>query len=142
MMDVESYDKTAFVGISFSDRVIYNLVEREGEFEYTGRSIISLLRNERNYFMSKIIESQSYQSIKVILDDEIIFGEFIDKQNMNIETFHDIYSYIHENNSIDYYYIYDVLEDMLLIKEPNMPEIIAVDYKNSYDVREFINTIK
>lgn len=132
-------DTSAFVGISFSNRVIYNLVDRDGEFENTGLSIITFLKNDKNRFMANLIESQSYESIKLIFDDKFIFNELYSKQNENVESFNNVYSFIGEMNSIEYFYIYDAIEDVLIVKTPYLDEPIALDYKNSEDVRNFIN---
>lgn len=143
MFEYNSGEISAFVGISFSNKVIYNLVEREGEFEYTGRSIIHLLKEDVNKFMADIILSQNHQCIDVILDDRIVYGQKFEETNSNIESFQDIYTIMfEENNAIEYYYIYDLSEDLLIIKTPEIDEPIAVDYKNSKDIRNFINKLK
>lgn len=143
---IESYEidieTPAFVGISFSNKVIYNIVDTEGEFFNTGMSIVSFLKHNKNKFMAKVIESQSYNSIKVLLDDSVVFGEFYDTQNTNIESFQSVYNIMNNEGSFEYFYIYDIIEDLLFVKVPEFDEVVAIDYKNSNDVRKFINNLK
>jgi hypothetical protein len=133
---------SAFVGVKVDNRIIYNIVERDGEFENTGMSIIRFLNNDKNLFVSKIIESQSYMNIKLILDDEVLFNELDDKTNANIEKVHDVFNLIDNNPQIKYFYIYDIVEDILIIEIPFLHKVIALDYKNSSHVRDFINNLK
>lgn len=143
MFEYNEGESTAFVGVSFSSKVIYNLVEREGEFEYTGRSVINLLKQDVNKFVSDIVLSQNYQYIDIILDDKMVFGKKFEEVNTNMESFNEIYRIMYEeSNYIEYYYIYDLSEDLLIIKTPEIDDPIAVDYKNSKDIRNFINKLK
>lgn len=142
MIDTAESETIAFVGISFSNNVIYNIVERDGEFEHTGRSIIHFLKTDKNNFMSKLIESQSYDGIKALFDDEMKFGGNYDPTNHNIDSFQTVYNIMNEENVIDYYYIYDLIEDVLIVKTPDLDESIAIDYRSSEDVRNFINKLK
>lgn len=142
MKDILETEISAFVGISFGTHVIYNVVDIDGEFEYTGQSIIQYLKNNKNEYISKIIESQSYDGIKLILDDKILFNEKFNNNNTNMDTFSDINKVINENYLIDYYYIYDIIQDVLIIKIPEFNELIAIDYKSSTDIRNFINKLK
>jgi len=142
MQDLYESESSAFVGVAFSNQVIYNIVDKDGEFEYTGLSIIQYLKNKKNEFISKIILSQSYDGIKFIFDDEIKFNDFYDHSNTNIESFQSVYSLMNEINSIDYFYIYDVNEDVLIVKTPDTEMALGVDYHNNEDVRNFRNTYR
>lgn len=132
MYDVKEIQEYALVGVLLGNKVIYNVVNNDVHFNETGRSIISLLNNNNNYFISEIIKSQSYNSIKYIFDDKIVFGEPYFHNNKNIDTL-DLILKI----EIDYIYIYDIENDLLLIKQPRK-KLIALDYKISSDVRNFI----
>jgi len=142
MQDLYESESSAFVGVAFSNQVIYNIVDKDGEFEYTGLSIIQYLKNKKNEFISKIILSQSYDGIKFIFDDEMKFNDFYDHSNTNIESFQSVYSLMNEINSIDYFYIYDVNEDVLIVKTPDTEMALGVDYHNNEDVRNFRNTYR
>lgn len=132
MYDVKEIQEYALVGVLLGNKVIYNIVDNDVHFNETGRSIISLLNNNNNYFISEIIKSQSYNSIKYIFDDKIVFGEHYSHNNKNIDTL-DLILKI----DINYIYIYDIENDLLLIKQPRK-NLIALDYKISSDVRNFI----
>lgn len=41
-----------------------------------------------------------------------------------------------------YFYIYDLFNDVLIIKTLDTPEPIGLNYKSSSDVRNFINNTK
>jgi hypothetical protein len=135
-------DDNALVGVAFNKTVIYNIVERDGEFGNTGMSIINFLKTDKNKFMSEIIASQSYESIKLIFDDHIILGELYDKSNTNVEDFSEIYNFMKSETDYEIFYIFDLLNDVLIIKIPELPSVHAIDYKKSSDVRDFINKIK
>mgnify|MGYP006971723381 FL=1 len=135
-------DDSALVGVAFNKTVIYNIVERDGEFGNTGMSIINFLKTDKNKFMSEIIASQSYESIKLIFDDHIILGELYDKSNTNVEYFSEIYNFMKSETDYEIFYIFDLLNDVLIIKIPELPGVHAIDYKKSSDVRDFINKIK
>lgn len=135
-------DDSALVGVAFNKTVIYNIVERDGEFGNTGMSIINFLKTDKNKFMSEIIASQSYESIKLIFDDHIILGELYDKSNTNVEDFSEIYNFMKSETDYEIFYIFDLLNDVLIIKIPELPGVHAIDYKKSSDVRDFINKIK
>ena len=143
-MDREIQDKNngAFVGVSFNDKVIYNLVENDVDFLNTGLSIIQHLKNDKNNFIGDMIKAQSYDTIKYIFDDEIRFGEVFDKNNENRETFSEVFRLIQENNDYDYFYIVDMEKDELIIKIPEFEQIQLLEYKNNEDVRNLINSIK
>lgn len=132
-------ETSAFVGIAFSNDVIYNYVDQEGEFENTGMSIIRQLLDDKNYFMAQIMESQSYDNIKAILDDEVIFGPFYSTQNNNLDTFAEVYRLMEEDSVFDYYYVYDVVKDVIILKTPDINKPMALDYKNKEDVDYFLD---
>lgn len=131
----------AFVGFSIGDKVIFNIVEREGEFDYTGMSIIHSLKRNKNKFVSKIFQSQSYETIKEVFDDKIVFGKFSTTENMNMEAFQRVYDMMVNNND-GYFYIYNAMEDILIVKTPDIQEPIGLNYRNSSDIRNFINKLK
>ena len=81
--DLESQDNPALVGVIFGNKVIYNILENDTDFLNTGLSIIHHLKRDKNKYIADIIESQSYNSIKYIFDDEIRFGSVLDLQNEN-----------------------------------------------------------
>jgi len=142
MFDINDNEISAFVGVSFSNKIVYNIVERDGEFENTGISILRFLHNNKNLFLAKIFESQSYDSIKLLLDNDLIFGNFYNSNNSNMDSFTDVYKLMNEVNSFNHYYIFDIIEDLLIIKIPELEEIAAIDYKNINDIENFINNIK
>lgn len=132
----------AFVGVAFHDKVIFNIVENDGEFINTGLSIIHHLKNDKNGFIAKIIESQSYNSIRYIFDDKLCLSDFYDKNNENKESYEDIMNLINNENGYQNFYIFDVESNTLIIKIPQINKIFALDYTSSHDVRDIINTIK
>lgn len=136
MYDELDPENSALVGILFGNKVIFNMVDNDGDFNQTGKSIITFLKTNNNKFVSLIIESQSYNGIKYIFDDKMIFKEFDDSNNKNIENLDSLYNIIERGEEISYLYIYDFFNDILLIKIPDM-NLIALDYKNSEDVRSF-----
>lgn len=132
----------ALVGVAFHDKVIFNIVENDGEFFNTGLSIVHHLKNDKNKFMAKIIESQSYNSIRYIFDDKMCFSSFYSKDNQNKESYEDILHIINDENGYEHFYIFDVESNTLIIKIPQIDKIFALDYTSSHDVRDIINTIK
>lgn len=130
----------ALIGVAFGNRVIFNIVDRDPDFIHTGLSVIQQLKNNKNEFIAKLIESQSYNSIKHIFDDEVKFGDYYDKHNENIESYSEIMRLIQEENSYEYFYIVDMESDTLIIKIPLNP-LVALDYTHSNEVRDFINNI-
>ena len=128
----------AFVGVAFYDRVIYNVVLNDSEFKYTGLSIISLLKKHKNKFIANLIESQSYNSIKYIFDDKMIFDEFFDITNENREKYKNILNFMKEDNIYGHFYIYDLENDKLIVKTPNMDNPVALDYNDEISTREFM----
>lgn len=141
MVDAIDIKENAFIGVIFHDKVIFNVLMNDVDFLNTGLSIIHHLKRDRNKFIAKIIESQSYESIKYIFDDKIIFNELYDLNNQNTESFQDVMRLVQEQNNYDYFYMLDTNSNTLLIKVPTINEIFALDYTNSSDVREVINKI-
>jgi hypothetical protein len=142
MIDIIDNEISAFIGAAFSDKIIYNIVERDGEFINTGKSIINFLKYNKNKFVGKLIESQSYDSIRILLDDKMVYGNYFSNQNSNIDSFTDVYTLINKTNNWKYFYIYDIFKDLLYIKIPEINHIVALDYKNDMDTKNFINNIK
>lgn len=140
-LDIIDPEPQAFIGVGFHNRVIFNIVEEDAGFMSTGLSVIQWLKRDRNKFVSTIIESQSYNSIKYIFDDKIEFTEFYSFDNENRESFQDILGLIKKCDSYKHFYIYDVESDTIILKIPELPEIYALDYNNSKDVRKIINSI-
>ena len=131
----------AFIGFSIADKIIFNLVEREGTFEYTGMGIIHSLKRNKNKFVSKIFQAQSYDTIKEVFDDKIVFGKFNSTENMNIITFPRVYEMMTKDPE-GYFYIFNVIDDVLIVKTPELKEALALNYRNSSDIRNFINKLK
>lgn len=142
MIDIIDNEVSAFIGVAFSDKIVYNIVERDGEFINTGKSIINFLKYNKNKFVGKLIESQSYDSITILLDDKMVYGNYFSNQNSNIDSFTDVYTLIKEANNWEYFYIYDMFKDLLYIKIPEIDSVVALDYKNDIDSKNFINNIK
>lgn len=142
MIDIIDNEVSAFIGVAFSDKIVYNIVERDGEFINTGKSIINFLKYNKNKFVGKLIESQSYDSITILLDDKMVYGNYFSNQNSNIDSFTDVYTLIKEANNWEHFYIYDMFKDLLYIKIPEIDSVVALDYKNDIDSKNFINNIK
>ena len=130
-------DVPAFVGVAIGDRVIFNLVDRHGDFPNTGVSIIHALKQNRNKFVADIIQSQSYNSIVEIFDDHFVFGEFKSNNSIKCRLYRRAYDFMIKMPG--YFYIYDLFNDVLIIKTLDTPEPIGLNYKSSSDVRNFIN---
>ena len=96
-------------GFALGDRVIFNVVEREGSFGYTGMSIIHSLKRNRNKFVAKIFQSQSYDTIKELFDDKLVFGKFNNTEKLNIESFQRVYDMMVNNDG--YFYSCQLLHD-------------------------------
>ena len=138
MFDEIEIEKLACVGVAFGNKVIYNIVEKDAEFINTGLSICNYLIRDRNKFVSRIIESQSYDGISIILDDEIRFNKFYDSSFSTIDNYSTLLSLMEDNSIYEYFYIYDYVNDMLIVKTPLIKEPVALNYKSATDVRDFI----
>lgn len=127
----------ALVGVDLGQDIVYNIIQSEGEFKNSGLSIINWLNHNPNKFVSKIFQSQSYDSIEYIFNNEIKFGSYFDYNNKNIDTFKNIYKLIRDNNDYEYFYIYDFHKDVLIIKTP-FSNLYVLDYKEPESLYEFI----
>lgn len=136
-MEKELRTSPALVGVLIQNTLIYNVIDDEGEFESTGLSIINFLKNNRNTFVSKIFESQSYNGIKYIMDDCMVFNEFYDCKMQNLENFLMMRNLI--LNEFEFVYIYDMSNDLLLINDNGF---LALDYNDNLTVRKYINKLK
>lgn len=141
-IEIKGSQPQAFVGVAFSDKIIFNILDEDVSFFNSGLSIIAQIKHDKNNFVAKIIESQSYNSIKCIFDDKIVFSDFYDLRNENRESFKEIMNLIQHNEVYQYFYILDLDSDLLLIKIPEISLMYALDYNNSEDIRKYINTIK
>jgi hypothetical protein len=140
MQSQKTFETSAFVGIAFSNDVIYNYVEDDGEFEFTGLSLIAQLKYNRNEIIADIIKSQSYDRIRAIMDDEVIFGTRGDRNNSNVAYLNELYHMMEmEDQVFDYYYILDFNQDLLIVKTPDLIKPIALEYQNNDDVEYFLN---
>jgi len=139
MLDEIKRDTPGLLGVSFGNKIIYNVIMQEAEFSYSGLSIINYLKYNKNDFVANIVMSQSYNNIKLVFDDSFVFGDFYDITNTNIESFSGVYNLMKESDVFEYFYIYDYIEDMLIIKVPELLEPVALDYKNSKDVRDYLH---
>jgi hypothetical protein len=131
----------ALIGVIFDSKVIFNVLEEDTEFLNSGLSIINHIKNDKNRFVAKIIESQSYDSIRVIYDDKFVFGDFYDLNNENREDFVSIMNLIRENADYKYFYFLELETSTLIVKIPEINIMYALDYNNSEDVRKLINLI-
>lgn len=138
----ENTSKNAIVGVCFGSNVYYNIVENEPEFEYTGLAVISWLNHDNNRFIAEMMEAQSFETIVRILDDELDHGVFISHDNKNTSSMQQMYSFINGGSNVSHVYIYDVFNDVLLVKTPELENLTGVDYGNSSDVREFRNSLR
>ena len=117
--DIIESNNQAFVGVAFHSKVIFNVVDNDGGFMSTGLSIIQHIKTNKNKFVAKIVESQSYNSIKYILDDKICFSDFYDLNNENKESFVDILRLINDTSAYHYFYVLDLDSNTLIIKIPS-----------------------
>lgn len=134
--DLGELNNPALVGVLFGSHLIYNILDFDTSFQLTGLSIIHFLKTNKNKFISEIILSQSYNGIKYIMDDKILFNDFYNGNEQNLENFNKFSKKI--LNDFEDIYIYDVLNDLLLLKDNN--ELLALDYTNSRDVRQYLTS--
>lgn len=132
--------KLTIIGISHKNKIIYNIVDNEGNFEYTGISIIKWLRNNKNMFISKMYEAQSYISIKFIFDDRIILNNEKLINNTNETTYNKIVALLEDNNNlVKNVYIFNTDEDLLVFNtEDTGSKFLAIDYKSLDDINSFM----
>lgn len=134
--DLGELNNSALVGVLFGSHLVYNVLDFDTSFQLTGLSIIHFLKSNKNKFISEIILSQSYNGIKYIMDDKIVFNDFYNNNEQNIENFNRFSKKI--LSDFEDIYIYDVVNDLLLIKDNN--ELLALEYNNSIDVRNYLNS--
>jgi hypothetical protein len=130
----------AFVGVSFSNKIIFNIATSDGDLEYTGLSIIEMLKKSNNAFVTNIFDSQSFDSIE-ILGPNFLLGNYVSEYEKNLCNFKELQVFMNENNNM-FYYIYDYEEDLILIKTPLLNNMVALDYKVEEDVEKFTNNNK
>lgn len=134
--DLGELNNSALVGVLFGSHLVYNVLDFDTSFQLTGLSIIHFLKSNKNKFISDIILSQSYNGIKYIMDDKIVFNDFYNNNEQNLENFNRFSKKI--LSDFEDIYIYDVVNDLLLIKDNN--ELLALEYNNSIDVRNYLNS--
>jgi hypothetical protein len=136
LQDIPEFNPHALVGITFGNKVIFNILTNDVQFQNTGLSVVHYLNHNKPEFMSNMILSQHYNNIEYIFDDNFKFGEYIGIDNENVDTFSNIIMLCTE--LYEYMYIYDFINEKLLVQSPEQ-ELIALDYTNSEDVRKFLN---
>lgn len=134
--DLGELNNSALVGVLFGSHLVYNVLDFDTSFQLTGLSIIHFLKSNKNKFISDIILSQSYNGIKYIMDDKIVFNDFYNNNEQNLENFNRFSKKI--LSDFEDIYIYDVVNDLLLIKDNN--ELLALEYNNSIDIRNYLNS--
>lgn len=128
----------AVIGVAFSNDVFYNYVEEDGDFEFTGMNIVEMLQEQRNEYVADIMASQSHSKVDGIFIDGVSLCDYTSSRDSNMTTYEGMY-YLMENElgPFDYYYIYDFVRDVLIIKTP-FTKPMALDYKNEEDVNYFL----
>lgn len=135
-------DTTAIIAVSFADHVVYSIVENDGEFDLTGEAVISHLRADRNRLVGDIMESQSYESVWSIDDEDVYFGGYLSSKNRNQCIFSDLYRMMYSEVGItEYFYIYDFIREVLLVKTPELFNPVVIDYTNEEDLEHFRHLI-
>lgn len=134
---------TTFIGVAFTNDVIYNVME-DGDYEFNkiGLSIIQFLNKDKNKFISTIVESQSYDQIFDIFKNKAYYGEKLKQPSTNLAQYNEVHKIMESDELFDYYYVFDAVNDMLVVKTPSMIKPLAVDYKCKDDVDYFIDYIK
>lgn len=135
--DLREINSHALVGVLYGETLIYNILDFDTSFQLTGLSIIQYLKINKNKFLSDIILSQSYNGIKYIMDDSMIYNDFYNNNEQNIYNFNRVADKLLKEFQI--IYIYDVNNDMLLLKDTD--KFIALDYTNAKDVRDYLNNV-
>lgn len=137
--DLRELNSHALVGVLYGETLIYNILDFDTSFQLTGLSIIQYLKINKNKFLSDIILSQSYNGIKYIMDDSMIYNDFYNNNEQNIYNFNRVADKLLKEFQI--IYIYDVNNDMLLLKDTDTDKFIALDYTNAKDVRDYLNNV-
>ena len=135
--DLREINSHALVGVLYGETLIYNVLDFDTCFQLTGLSIIQYLKINKNKFISDIILSQSYNGIKYIMDDSMLYNEFYNNNEQNVYNFNRVADKLLKEFQI--IYIYDVNSDMLLLKDSE--QFIALDYTNAKDVRDYLNNV-
>jgi hypothetical protein len=135
--DLREINSHALVGVLYGETLIYNVLDFDTCFPLTGLSIIQYLKINKNKFISDIILSQSYNGIKYIMDDSMLYNEFYNNNEQNVYNFNRVADMLLKEFQI--IYIYDVNSDMLLLKDSE--QFIALDYTNAKDVRNYLNNV-
>jgi hypothetical protein len=135
--DLREINSHALVGVLYGETLIYNVLDFDTCFQLTGLSIIQYLKINKNKFISDIILSQSYNGIKYIMDDSMLYNEFYNNNEQNVYNFNRVADMLLKEFQI--IYIYDVNSDMLLLKDSE--QFIALDYTNAKDVRNYLNNV-
>jgi hypothetical protein len=135
--DLREINSHALVGVLYGETLIYNVLDFDTCFQLTGLSIIQYLKINKNKFISDIILSQSYNGIKYIMDDSMLYNEFYNNNEQNVYNFNRVADKLLKEFQI--IYIYDVNSDMLLLKDSE--QFIALDYTNAKDVRNYLNNV-
>lgn len=135
--DLREINSHALVGVLYGETLIYNVLDFDTCFQLTGLSIIQYLKINKNKFISDIILSQSYNGIKYIMDDSMLYNEFYNNNEQNVYNFNRVADMLLKEFQI--IYIYDVNSDMLLLKDSE--RFIALDYTNAKDVRNYLNNV-
>ena len=133
----------ALVGVLINGTVVYNILLEEPEFSISGLSIIHQMRTDLNSFVGKIFESQSYDGIDFISNQNVKFSSYLSESNQNIETFSNISNFIQKQQNkyfFNYFYIIDYANKLLIVKIPDT-DLVALDYTNKEDVSKFRNSI-
>jgi len=140
-LEVQEYSKPALIGVIFTNRVIYNIVEEDTDFNNTGLCLIEYINRNKTEFVYNMIKAQLYDSIKYILNDKIVFSEFYDLNNENRVTLKEMMNLINKDNVYEYFYFLDLESNSIIIKVPELDKIYALDYTNKNDVDALFNVI-
>jgi hypothetical protein len=120
------------IGVSFEKKAYVLDVQEEPELQNTGVDIINWLRMDKTSFVSEIFKFQKFGLIKKVLDQELIpANKLITDVSFNVISITELQEDI---DSVDYVYIYNTEHDLLFIKTPEIPEVIALDYNSEKDV--------
>ena len=122
-----------------NNKNIFTIVERDPEVFNTGVSIIKRILKDRHKFIGDIYSVQSYFGIKYIDDDNIKVDEKLYGADRNILSLKEL-DEILEDESYLYIYVYDVQNNILLIKEDDKP-IYHLDFNNLLEIEEFLEKI-
>lgn len=123
------------VGVSFGNSAYVLDVREEYELENVGFSLITWIKNDKSSFVSEVFKYQKFGIVTTIFDDRIIPAKIKSLEPIfNEVSITDLQKDINNN---DYVYILSFKDDLLLVKTPIIPELIALDYKNENDVKEY-----